>query len=1297
MNDAHPEKPQDDSDFTAVSPGRWKSLLDDLASFLSHVRARGMEYAATGRVGPLAVSELGFAALVRGRVEYRTSWHWDDGDGMWRPECTCPASPYCKHAYALACCAVDRAQAAIGFFDRRIARLVPPAVPRPLAAATAIPAAVSGAQPPRDRPRPASAAHARRVRSDDDAGWGADSSLDSAAPATVRELHKAVTTWAREAVVIRMLGPHARKLQLEMPPFDAIFDESDEELMCWRLAQEIPHRTGGWLPPALEPYRGRDDLAERYAARELPLVESELLRWASERTGTPQRSIRLVLDITPGENSEIMVTTEVRMTSPRMQDVPRTAHQLAQLQSELRRRPGLLPADQAVLLHAVIETHVSSGQEDGSMNSGLARMLRRVGDSPWVTWSDDLPDDLARRAGVTAGEPVRLSDALVRLIPACVETGGEPRLSLQVYWPDGRRRPLDEVFYFRARENDSESGPGLVLCDGAFHELIEEPPPALVDRFRYAGTIPVRPEVRGAILAQLAEAFPGMRESLAGHTRYLDVVAAVLLDLRDNDWLQIRVMAHAPGDGWRPGRAAQVLFEYTPERRWETKTPVASDARAASRRDPDALEPIAGAERGGDVPGASESVTARAEPPREQIWFEAPMPEHVAPALEWLRATGAGAGDGKGQGGVAPAAVDADVGWWIRLNPRNAATLADAWERRPRDMEWFGNRSMQRLLGSGGVVRSRLRVKSSGIDWLVMSAEWEAEGMSLSEEDLERLRGATTQWVRLASGWTRRETVETHDQAAAMLADLGIELGGGEQRVTRWQLAAARPESLAALERLGADPDSARAVERMREQIAAFRGLPAVPAPAGFDGTLRPYQQQGLDFLAWTGSLGLGAVLADDMGLGKTIQALAWIQHLREQDPERPPCLVVSPTSVLHNWVRESARFTPGLRVLMLASGAERRTLHREVSRHDLIVTSYSLLRRDLETWKETALDAVILDEAQNIKNPDTAIARAVRELAAPHRLALTGTPLENRALDLWSIMSFINPGYLGARARFSAQYDRLDAPPHARALLAAKLRPVMLRRLKREVAADLPDRIEERRDCEMTEGQRQLYTAELLRARAQVAALAHDPENLGKHRFSILAQLTRLRQICCHPALVGGDLALGSGKFDALFELLEPLLAEGHKVLVFSQFVRCLDLLAAEMRGRGIPFHALTGATTRRDQVVDAFAGDPRAAVFLVSLKAGGTGLNLTAASYVVLFDPWWNPAVEAQAIDRTHRIGQDRTVIAYRMLATGTIEERIWELQQRKASLIKDVLAEDGFARALNREDLAFLLEEA
>jgi SNF2 family DNA or RNA helicase len=251
-----------------------------------------------------------------------------------------------------------------------------------------------------------------------------------------------------------------------------------------------------------------------------------------------------------------------------------------------------------------------------------------------------------------------------------------------------------------------------------------------------------------------------------------------------------------------------------------------------------------------------------------------------------------------------------------------------------------------------------------------------------------------------------------------------------------------------------------------------------------------------------------------------------------------------------------------------------------------------------------------------------------------------------------------------------------------------------MVRRLKEHVAPELPDRIEERRECELTPGQRKLYLAELMRGREIVARLKASPDGVMANKFEVLAALTRLRQVCCHPALVGGRHGLGSGKFDTLFEILEPLLAEGRKVLVFSQFVECLKLLAADMRMRRIKYHMLTGATTRRELVVAAFETDPEPCAFLISLKAGGAGLNLTAANYVVLFDPWWNPAVEAQAIDRAHRIGQTRTVIAYRMLAAGTIEEKIWELQQRKAALVADVLGEDGFARALTQKDLDYLL---
>jgi SNF2 family DNA or RNA helicase len=380
--------------------------------------------------------------------------------------------------------------------------------------------------------------------------------------------------------------------------------------------------------------------------------------------------------------------------------------------------------------------------------------------------------------------------------------------------------------------------------------------------------------------------------------------------------------------------------------------------------------------------------------------------------------------------------------------------------------------------------------------------------------------------------------------------------------------------------------------------------------------------------------------------------------------------------------------------VLVLESGRERAGRRAEVNEFDLIITNYALLRQDVDFWRETPLRAAILDEAQQIKNPSAAVTRAAHELRARHRAALTGTPLENRALDLWSIASFVQPGFLGTRASFSARFDQPDSPPHRRRLLSARLRPLLLRRLKGQVAQELPARVEERVDCVLTAGQRRFYLSELGRARAFLGTLLSDPQGLDRNRMPVLATLTRLRQICCHPTLAGGRDGLGSGKFEQLFELLEPLLEEGHKVLLFSQFVECLKLIEAEFERRDVPYHMLTGQTTKRERVVNAFTEDPKPCVFLLSLRAGGLGLNLTAASYVILFDPWWNPAIEAQAIDRTHRLGQTRTVIAYRLLTEGTVEERIWELQQRKSALAKDLLGEESFARSLSKTDLEWLL---
>src|SRR5262249_7172566 len=319
-------------------------------------------------------------------------------------------------------------------------------------------------------------------------------------------------------------------------------------------------------------------------------------------------------------------------------------------------------------------------------------------------------------------------------------------------------------------------------------------------------------------------------------------------------------------------------------------------------------------------------------------------------------------------------------------------------------------------------------------------------------------------------------------------------------------------------------------------------------------------------------------------------------------------------------------------------------------------------------------------------------------QLKSEHRLALTGTPLENRLLDLWSIVDFIQPGYLGDQEQFTETYEPRgenaeSAQRIARKRLAARLRPLLLRRLKRHVARDLPDRIEQRRDCQLDAEQRKLYLAELRRSRDQVMKTMQE-KGLAKSKMHVLAALTRLRQICCHPELVGNDSA--SGKTETLFELLEPILASGNKVLVFSQFVEMLKILENTCREREFKTFILTGETKSRHEVVNAFQADPDPSVFLLSLRAAGTGLNLTTASYVVLYDPWWNPAVEAQAIDRSHRIGQTRTVNAYRLIAPGTVEEKIWELQQSKAQTIADVLGEEGFARSLSKSDLEYLFAE-
>jgi hypothetical protein len=650
----------------------------------------------------------------------------------------------------------------------------------------------------------------------------------------------------------------------------------------------------------------------------------------------------------------------------------------------------------------------------------------------------------------------------------------------------------------------------------------------------------------------------------------------------------------------------------------------------------------------------------------------------LVPAVEWLRRFDW---------------FTPEPGLWVGdANENFLDLIATAWADRPAQAEYLGNPGFQRLFLSPKPLKPKLILHGSGIDWLSVSTEWEQESLRLSPADLQRLQTASGRFVKLPdSGWVQLDAAAVAAAQGAM-ADLGVEG------------LVALPQKVAMLHATQLDEEGLRQfsdqqAKTLRQKIAGFAGVKAVPLPASVQAEMRPYQKQGFDFLCHLTRLRLGGILADDMGLGKTLQTLAWLAWLREQQKRSRPSLVICPASVLHNWRREANRFTPQLKVLVLESGSARHNLRKQIPEHDLIVTNYALLRRDLEELQKFEFRALILDEAQFIKNPVAQVTQSVKQLNSDLRLALTGTPLENRLLDLWSIVDFVQPAYLGTQNGFLDNYEPKGegvawAKQTARRRLAARIRPLMLRRMKRQVARDLPERIEIRRDCELDELQRKLYLAELRRSREKVMKTVAE-QGVAKSKMHVLAALTRLRQICCHPSLVGNDSV--SGKTETLFELLEPLLAEGQKVLLFSQFVQMLLILEKECAARQIPTHILTGETKHRQDVVNAFQNDPNAGVFLLSLRAAGTGLNLTAASYVILYDPWWNPAVEAQAIDRSHRIGQTQTVNAYRLIAPGTVEEKIWELQQCKSQTISDVLGEEGFARSLDKSDLEYLFSEA
>lgn len=485
-------------------------------------------------------------------------------------------------------------------------------------------------------------------------------------------------------------------------------------------------------------------------------------------------------------------------------------------------------------------------------------------------------------------------------------------------------------------------------------------------------------------------------------------------------------------------------------------------------------------------------------------------------------------------------------------------------------------------------------------------------------------------------------------------------------------------------------------LSRKLENLRNFESIEQFDIPASFQGVLRPYQKEGYNWLRFLNEFKFGGCLADDMGLGKTVQTLALLAYEKEQNPTFTSLLVM-PTSLIYNWELEARKFTPDLKILVY-TGTHRIKDPWQFGEYDLVLTSYGITRLDVDVLKEFFFNYIILDESQAIKNPTSNIANAVNKLKCKQRLILTGTPVENGTMDLWSQMNFVNPGLLGSQSSFKKNFlfaieKQKDKDKAGK--LAALIKPFILRRLKSQVATDLPEKITNVKYSDMTAEQEEVYEEVKNYYREKIVSEIQETGR-STQQFTLLRGLTQLRQIANHPKLVRDDFKGDSGKLEDVTYMLQSTISEGHKVLVFSQFVRHLSIVREYLESEGIPYSYLDGTTKDRQKQVERFQEQDEIKVFLISLKAGGVGLNLTKAEYVFLLDPWWNPAVEAQAIDRAHRIGQQNKVIIYKFITKGSVEEKIMALQSRKLALAGELIgSEESFMKSLDQGDIAALLE--
>ncbi len=607
-----------------------------------------------------------------------------------------------------------------------------------------------------------------------------------------------------------------------------------------------------------------------------------------------------------------------------------------------------------------------------------------------------------------------------------------------------------------------------------------------------------------------------------------------------------------------------------------------------------------------------------------------------------------------------------------------------------RDMDVHCSNDFESKLLNNKFFEPSVRLTGSGIDWFEFDAVYKAEGIDeeITHTKIKKAILEGQNYIRLKKGELLPIPREFFDQIEAMSQEFD------SKKLHLAQM----PFVMEEIKRYGLKSTVDSRVMATYEELKRFQSIETVTVPTSLNGVLRDYQTKGVDWLAFLRKFNFGGVLADEMGLGKTLQALTIIQMEIEQG-NKLPSLVVCPTTLVWNWQEEIKKFMPNVKTLVL-NGNHRRDLFDEINKAQVVITSYSLLRRDIELYKQVDFNYVILDEAQNIKNRNTRNAQVAKSLKASMRLAMTGTPVENSIMDLWSIFDFLMPGFLGGAEKFKKRYEipiTKFQDKEQLTKLSSRILPFVLRRIKKDVIKDLPEKIEQISYCELEPTQAKIY-AKMAESAREIASKSVDKNGFEKSRMVILTLILRLRQICCHPLIAGVDLGHRSvsGKMELLKETLDELLAGGHKVLIFSQFVSMLKIMEEYLEREKIPYAYMDGSSKDRQEEVERFNKDSSLKVFLLSLKVGGVGLNLTSADTVIIYEPWWNPAVENQAIDRVHRIGQSNSVLAYRLITKGTIEEKMLELQNRKRFLMDAlVLSEESIGKKLDWEDIKFLLD--